>query len=82
MKAGFIRHTVNKITFSEQCYYIFGDIYGSKCTFVNWNVFLDIDVLIGAFWYIPVGIRNWLTMVFGIKVDQVQVRGSNNNSVG
>lgn len=22
---GFIRHTVNKITFSEQCYYIFGD---------------------------------------------------------
>lgn len=43
---------------------------------------LDIDVLNGAFWYIPVGIRNWLTMVFGIKVDQVQVRGSNNNSVG
>uniref|UniRef100_A0A8C7CUB8 Dishevelled segment polarity protein 2 n=1 Tax=Oncorhynchus kisutch TaxID=8019 RepID=A0A8C7CUB8_ONCKI len=25
LKAGFIRHTVNKITFSEQCYYIFGD---------------------------------------------------------
>lgn len=35
LKAGFIRHTVNKITFSEQCYYIFGDIYGSKYTFVN-----------------------------------------------
>lgn len=29
LKAGFIRHTVNKITFSEQCYYIFGDLCGS-----------------------------------------------------
>lgn len=26
LKAGFIRHTVNKISFSEQCYYIFGDL--------------------------------------------------------
>ncbi|XP_065173056.1 segment polarity protein dishevelled homolog DVL-3 isoform X1 [Atheta coriaria] len=26
LKSGFIRHTVNKITFSEQCYYIFGDL--------------------------------------------------------
>lgn len=26
LKAGYIRHTVNKITFSEQCYYVFGDI--------------------------------------------------------
>jgi segment polarity protein dishevelled len=25
LKQGFIRHTVNKITFSEQCYYVFGD---------------------------------------------------------
>ena len=25
LKHNFIRHTVNKITFSEQCYYIFGD---------------------------------------------------------
>lgn len=31
LKAGFIRHTVNKITFSEQCYYIFGDLCGSMC---------------------------------------------------
>lgn len=30
LKAGYIRHTVNKITFSEQCYYIFGDLCGSK----------------------------------------------------
>ncbi|KAK2538416.1 Dvl3 [Columba guinea] len=28
LKAGYIRHTVNKITFSEQCYYIFGDLCG------------------------------------------------------
>lgn len=26
LKAGFIKHTVNKISFSEQCYYIFGDL--------------------------------------------------------
>ena len=24
LKAGFIHHTVNKLTFSEQCYYVFG----------------------------------------------------------
>lgn len=29
LKAGYIRHTVNKITFSEQCYYIFGDMLSS-----------------------------------------------------
>ncbi|CAF0806152.1 unnamed protein product [Adineta steineri] len=27
LKAGYIRHTVHKLTFSEQCYYIFGDFY-------------------------------------------------------
>ena len=26
LKAGYIRHTVNKTSFSEQCYYVFGDI--------------------------------------------------------
>ncbi|XP_058877510.1 segment polarity protein dishevelled homolog DVL-1-like [Acipenser ruthenus] len=26
LKHGYLRHTVNKITFSEQCYYVFGDI--------------------------------------------------------
>lgn len=34
LKAGFIRHTVNKITFSEQCYYIFGDLCGSMCLYI------------------------------------------------
>ncbi|KAM9318598.1 LOW QUALITY PROTEIN: segment polarity protein dishevelled homolog DVL-3 [Pholidichthys leucotaenia] len=28
LKAGYIRHTVNKVTFSEQCYYVFGDLCG------------------------------------------------------
>ncbi|XP_041652826.1 segment polarity protein dishevelled homolog DVL-3 isoform X2 [Cheilinus undulatus] len=26
LKAGYIRHTVNKVTFSEQCYYVFTDL--------------------------------------------------------
>lgn len=26
LKAGFVKHTVNKATFSEQCYYVFGDL--------------------------------------------------------
>ena len=33
LKANCIRHTVNKITFSEQCYYVFGDLCGSKLNF-------------------------------------------------
>ncbi|XP_053279008.1 segment polarity protein dishevelled homolog DVL-3 [Pleuronectes platessa] len=28
LKAGFIRNTINKVTFSEQCYYVFGDVCG------------------------------------------------------
>ena len=30
LRAGYIRHTVNKVTFSEQCYYIFGDVGGGN----------------------------------------------------
>lgn len=26
LKDGYIRHTVNKLTFSDQCYYVFGDL--------------------------------------------------------
>lgn len=26
LKSGLIRHTVNKLTFSEQCYYVFGEV--------------------------------------------------------
>ncbi|CAF2458058.1 unnamed protein product [Rotaria sp. Silwood2] len=36
LKAGYIRHTVYKLTFSEHCYYIFGDNYSqgiSQLTF-------------------------------------------------
>ncbi len=29
LKKGLIRHTVNKLTFSEQCYYVFGEIVSS-----------------------------------------------------
>ena len=36
LKAGYIRHTVHKLTFSEQCYYVFGDIYSQGMM----NVFL------------------------------------------
>jgi len=32
LKARLIRHTVNKITFSEQCYYVFGDFRGNMAT--------------------------------------------------
>lgn len=34
LKAGFIRHTVSKITFSEQCYYVFGDLCGGENRFL------------------------------------------------
>lgn len=30
LKRGFLRHTVNKVTFSEQCYYVFGDLCSSE----------------------------------------------------
>lgn len=33
LKHGYLRHTVNKITFSEQCYYTFGDLCQSTSTF-------------------------------------------------
>lgn len=29
LRRGFLRHTVNKVTFSEQCYYVFGDLSGN-----------------------------------------------------
>ncbi|XP_057355576.1 segment polarity protein dishevelled homolog DVL-1 isoform X4 [Manis pentadactyla] len=36
LKRGFLRHTVNKITFSEQCYYVFGDL-SSNLAALNLN---------------------------------------------
>lgn len=47
LKAGFIRHTVNKITFSEQCYYIFGDF--SNCENCEYNL---IIFSITIWWYL------------------------------
>ncbi|XP_064643211.1 segment polarity protein dishevelled homolog DVL-3-like isoform X4 [Lineus longissimus] len=43
LKAGFIRHTVNKITFSEQCYYVFGDLCGSKYPDMSSLSLEDVD---------------------------------------
>lgn len=33
LKAGYIKHTVNKTTFSEQCYYVFGDLLSAGILF-------------------------------------------------
>lgn len=33
LKAGYIRHTINKVTFSEQCYYVFGDVCAGEDTY-------------------------------------------------
>ena len=40
LKAGFIRHTVNKITFSEQCYYVFGDLSGGRLFLTHLSLFV------------------------------------------
>lgn len=33
LKSGYIKHTVNKTTFSEQCYYVFGDLLSAGMFF-------------------------------------------------
>jgi len=35
LKAGYIKHTVNKTTFSEQCYYVFGDLLSAGMLFLK-----------------------------------------------
>lgn len=37
LKRGFLRHTVNKVTFSEQCYYVFGDLCSSEWGATGWG---------------------------------------------
>ncbi|XP_074190410.1 segment polarity protein dishevelled homolog DVL-1 isoform X5 [Rhinolophus sinicus] len=37
LKRGFLRHTVNKVTFSEQCYYVFGDLCSSEWGTTGWG---------------------------------------------
>lgn len=44
LKAGFIRHTVNKITFSEQCYYVFGDLSGGGMVYPDFSTLSLEDV--------------------------------------
>ncbi|XP_070001316.1 LOW QUALITY PROTEIN: segment polarity protein dishevelled homolog DVL-3 [Penaeus vannamei] len=48
LKAGYIRHTVNKKDFSEQCYYVFGDLC---TTILNLNVNpLELGALLPVYW--------------------------------
>lgn len=45
LKHGYLRHTVNKITFSEQCYYTFGDLCQSTYVFPSVGfIFIVVDV--------------------------------------
>ena len=37
LQANLIRHTVNKVTFSEQCYYVFGDLSSRRMRGMNIN---------------------------------------------
>ncbi|XP_062505403.1 segment polarity protein dishevelled homolog DVL-3-like [Corticium candelabrum] len=45
LKMGLIKHTVNKITFSEQCYYIFGDIPTNSMAGLRLNEEGETDTL-------------------------------------
>ena len=40
LQHGFIRHTVNKITFSEQCYYVFGDFKAAASSLPSGTVLI------------------------------------------
>ncbi|MEQ2276574.1 Segment polarity protein dishevelled DVL-1 [Xenotaenia resolanae] len=40
LKHGYLRHTVNKITFSEQCYYTFGDLCQSTDTYFGGSLII------------------------------------------
>lgn len=40
LKGGYIRHTVRKVTFSEQCYYVFGEICAGESMKVTYFCFL------------------------------------------
>uniref|UniRef100_A0A3B5AGX6 Dishevelled segment polarity protein 3b n=1 Tax=Stegastes partitus TaxID=144197 RepID=A0A3B5AGX6_9TELE len=44
LKAGFIRHTVNKVTFSEQCYYVFGDLCGGEDVVASLNIQVSVHL--------------------------------------
>ncbi|XP_073992409.1 segment polarity protein dishevelled isoform X2 [Rhodnius prolixus] len=45
LKAGYIKHTVNKITFSEQCYYIFGDLLAADLCSLKLDGDIDHDTV-------------------------------------
>jgi segment polarity protein dishevelled len=45
LKMGLIRHTVNKLTFSEQCYYVFGDVPTNALSALRLNEEGETDTL-------------------------------------
>ena len=49
LKHGFVRHTVNKITFSEQCYYVFGDFRAAAQSLPSGKIALCLSVSIHIF---------------------------------
>lgn len=48
LKAGYIRHTVHKTTFSEQCYYIFGDLYTQGMLFIIIQSILSLRCILSS----------------------------------
>lgn len=52
LKHGYLRHTVNKITFSEQCYYTFGDLCQSTSVFLSSVVLRRICIVVDST-YVP-----------------------------
>lgn len=62
LKHGYLRHTVNKITFSEQCYYVFGDLCGSKFPICGGQGCTCVvsSVLTGCTEESPVGFHKWV----------------------
>lgn len=62
LKHGYLRHTVNKITFSEQCYYVFGDLCGSKFPICEGQGCMCVvsSVLTGCTEESPVGFHKWV----------------------
>ena len=51
LKHGYLRHTVNKITFSEQCYYTFGDLCQSTDTEPLWQEYIMYCILLLQMYY-------------------------------
>ena len=52
LKAGFIHHTVNKLTFSEQCYYVFGNTVSKGLNWAQLFIlfwFIELPMWVGEY---------------------------------